>query len=80
MATEVKDNEMRKINRNLQPAGHKSIKKIQKDHFPILLDKLEPFKDSLNYIDAFVAGLCAAHDYSCITMILRKICEKREEE
>lgn len=53
--------------------GQKSIKMIEEEHFPILCHKIDMFKDDLGLLEAFVAGIIAAHDYSIISMIFRKI-------
>lgn len=57
--------------------GQKSIKRIEEEHFPILCSKLDAFKDELGLLEAFIAGLIASHDYSIISMIFRKVLEKK---
>ena len=57
--------------------NHSGIKTIQEDHFPILWSKLDGFSDELGLLEAFVAGLIASYDYSIISMIFRKIIEKK---
>ena len=44
-------------------AQNKTIKKIEAEHFPILLSKIEEYKDELGIQEAFVAGLIASYDY-----------------
>ncbi|CAI2376264.1 unnamed protein product [Moneuplotes crassus] len=63
----------------LELKGQKRIKGIEQDHFPILLEKLKPFSKDLSIEDAFVAGLIAAHDYSIITMVLKKLVNQKKE-
>lgn len=55
------------------PNGQKSIKMIEEEHFPILCHKIDMFKDDIGLLEAFIAGIIAAHDYSIISMIFRKI-------